>query len=136
MQNSNRSKTIRTISSKQFITIDDLVSMAGELYQGICKLSQYKHPLDIRRGIKQRKGVIQMIEHKENSETIKAGSKTYFFDLRSTREGKAFLSITESRLKGEGGERERNTILIFPEEAQKFADTVSEMVGKVLASNK
>jgi len=110
--------------------------MAGELYQGIRRLSEYKHPLDIRRGMRKRKGVIQLIEQKENSETIKAGSKTYFFDLRNTREGKTFLSITESRLKGEGGERERNTILIFPEEAQKFADTVTAMVSKVLSSNK
>ena len=136
MQISDISKTIRARGSKPFITIDDLVGMAGELYHGIRRLSEYKHPLDIRRGIKKRKGVIQLIEQKEKSETIKAGSKTYFFDLRNTREGKAFLSITESRLKGNEGERERNTILVFPEEAQKFADTVADMVGKVLASNK
>ena len=108
--------------------------MAEELYNGIRRVSEYKHPLDIRRGIRKRKGVNRLIEQKENSETIKAGSKTYFFDLRNTKEGKAYLSITESRLKGEAGERERNTILIFPEEAQKFADTVAEMVGKILPS--
>jgi len=136
MQISSISNSSKARSSRPFITIDDLVGMAGELYQGIRRLSEYKHPLDIRRGMRKRKGVIQLIEQKENSETIKAGSKTYFFDLRNTREGKTFLSITESRLKGEGGERERNTILIFPEEAQKFADTVTAMVSKVLSSNK
>ena len=116
---------------KPFITIDDLKNLAKELLAGIQKLSEYKYPFKIRRGIEKREGVSHMIEQKESSETIKAGSKTYFFDIRKTREGKPYLSITESRLKGENGDRERSTIFIFPEDASKFADIFSKMVEKV-----
>ena len=39
------------------------------------------------------------------SKTVKAGSRTYFFDLRETKEGQPYLTITESRFKGEGKDR-------------------------------
>ena len=35
-----------------FITIDDLLHKAQELFVGLRKLSGYKHPLDVRRGVR------------------------------------------------------------------------------------
>ncbi len=44
---------------------------------------------------------------------------------------KAPLKITESRFKGEGQERERQTIRVFPEDAARFAGAVTEMVARL-----
>jgi len=65
------------------------------------------------------------------SKTVKAGSKTYFFDLRETKEGQLFLTITESRFKGEGQDRERSSIVVFPDHAQDFLEATQEMVEKL-----
>lgn len=63
----------------------------------------------------------------QNSKMVKAGSRTYFFDVKEAKNGKKYLVITESRLAGEGKERVRNTIMVFPEQAGEFASVVSEM---------
>jgi hypothetical protein len=112
-----------------FLTIDDLVERAQELFAGLKRLSEIKYPLDIRRGI--RKEVENSMVQNERSVTVKARSKTYFFDIKETRDGKSYLIITESRFKGEGGDRERSNIVIFPENAREFAEAVSKMVGRI-----
>ena len=63
-----------------------------------------------------------------SNKIVKAGAKTYFFDLKKTKEGKPFLVITESRFKGEGQERERISIVVFPEHAQGFLQALGEVV--------
>jgi hypothetical protein len=64
---------------------------------------------------------------KIESKTIKAGSITYFLDLKETKEGKPFLVITESRFKGEDQERERSSILLFPEHIHDFLKAFQEI---------
>ena len=108
-----------------FTTIDDAIGLAEALLKGLNKLGEYKHPLDVRRG------VVTVVDKDENSKILKAGAKTYFFDLKETKDKKPFLLITESRFSGDDGERERNSILIFPEQAQEFAGLVSEFAEKI-----
>jgi hypothetical protein len=105
--------------------IDDLLEKAQELFDGLRKLSEYRHPLDIRRGV--GKGVEQSMSRE--SRLIKAGGRTCFLDIEKTGEGKPYLRITESR-KGDGDNWERNSINMFPENADEFAETVSEMAEK------
>ena len=93
-------------SREPFTTIDDLVTKAEELTSGLRVLSEYKHPLDVRRGAKIWEEVMEMA-NKSDSITVKAGAKTYFLDLKETKQGKQFLVITESRFKGEAEDRER-----------------------------
>ncbi len=111
-----------------FTTIDDLVQKAQELFAGLKKLSEIKHPLDTRRGI--RRGVGESMRDDRQSMQIKAGGRTYFFDIEKTKEGKSYLRITESR-KGRGDQFERNSILVFPEDAGEFERAVSKMVAKI-----
>ncbi|MCK5430627.1 MAG: DUF3276 family protein [Anaerolineales bacterium] len=112
-------------SKPGFTTIDDVIQLAQELMARLSQLGEYKHPLMVRRG---RKGVVNMVERNEDSMTVKAGSKTYFFDIKQTKEGKPYLVITESRFKGEGNERERISIAVFPEYAESFLKALEEMV--------
>jgi hypothetical protein len=62
-----------------YTTIDDAIRLASELLVRLNQLGEYKHPLDVRRG---RKEVVTMVERQENSKIVKAGSKTYFFDIK------------------------------------------------------
>ena len=108
-----------------YTTIDDAIRLTKELLAQLSQLGEYRHPLVVRRG---RKEVVNVVAQNGQSKTVKAGSKTYFFDINRTKDGKMYLAITESRFKGEGEERERSSIFVFQENAQKFATAVSEMV--------
>lgn len=72
------------------------------------------------------------MEREKKSEMLKAASKTYFFDIKETREGKLYLIITESRLKGEGEKPEHTSIMIFQEHIQEFAGIVTKMAERVV----
>ena len=74
--------------------------------------------------------MVNMTEY-DDSIIVKAGSRTYFFDLKQTRDKKPYLLITESRFKGEGEERERISISIFPETAEAFGQAVSGMMARL-----
>jgi hypothetical protein len=112
-----------------FATIDDMLDLARELVDGLNQLGERRHPLDIRRGVR------NMVERKENeSEMLKASGKTFFFDIKETREKKPYLVITESRLKGEGEKPERNSIMIFQESLDEFAEVVAKMAKKIAPS--
>lgn len=113
-----------------FTTIDDLVVQAEELANGLRRMSEYKHPLDVRRGVKSGEEVIDMSEEGD-SMIVKAGAKTYFLDVKKTKQDKPYLVITESRFKGEGEQRERVSMSIFPEQATEFAEAVQSMTAKI-----
>ena len=111
-----------------FITIDDLVQKSQELFCGLQKLSEIKNPLEIRRGV--GKGVKKSMTEESQSIQIKGAGRTYFLDVEKTKDGKAYLRITESR-KAEGDNWERNKINVFPEDADEFAKAVSKIVAKL-----
>ena len=105
-------------------TIDDCILYAGKLYKGLIKLSQQKHPLDIRRGVRG-------LQTESENEILKTIGRTYFFDLEQTRNGKPYLKITESRLDKKNNESIRNTILVFEENIEEFSQVISRMATKV-----
>ena len=116
------------LDHKRFPTIDDACKKAGELAAILSELSEFKYPLDVRRGI--RKGVEKTMNDDKQSLQIKASGRTYFLDIEETKDGKSYLRITESRKGGEDN-WERNHINVFPEDAEEFAQAVSEMAGKL-----
>ena len=88
-------------------------------------LGERKYPLDVRRGVRN-------MEREKKSEMLKASAKTYFFDIKETREGKPYLIITESRLKGEGEKPERSSVMVFQENIEEFAGIVTKMAERVV----
>ena len=66
------------------------------------------------------------MQDKQTGKQLKGAGRTYFFDVEKTREGKAYLRITESR-KGKSDTFERNSIHVFPEDASSFSETVAEI---------
>jgi len=69
-----------------------------------------------------------------DSKLVKAGGRTYFFDIKEAKNGKKYLVLTESRLVGDKNkqERQRSNLIIFPEQAKEFAEVVNEMTAKLV----
>ena len=65
------------------------------------------------------------------SKNIKAGNRTYFFDIRKTKSGEKYIHITESRQ--ENGKWVRNNIVIFHDHIDEFFKTLDEIIEKAIA---
>jgi hypothetical protein len=68
------------------------------------------------------------------SKVVRAGKRTYFFDVKATRSGDYYLTVTESRKKtGRDGNPvfEKNKIFLYKEDFAKFADGLADAVGYV-----
>lgn len=65
------------------------------------------------------------------TKAVKAGRRTYFFDVRATRGDDYFLTITESRkITAPDGTSsyDRHKIFLYKEDFSKFADGLHEVV--------
>ena len=64
---------------------------------------------------------------------VKAGHRTYFIDVKSTRTDDLFLSLTELRKKitPNGVQTERNKVFIFKEDIEKFSRSLNEVIEKM-----
>lgn len=68
------------------------------------------------------------------SRPVRAGRRTYFFDVKATRNNDYFLTITESRKKqGKDGSFffDKHKIYLYKEDFVKFADGLSEVIAFV-----
>ena len=66
------------------------------------------------------------------SSKIKAGKRrTYFFDVRETKGGDYFISLTESTKRFSGDGYDRHKIFIYKEDFNRFLRTLSETVDHV-----
>ncbi len=66
------------------------------------------------------------------SKAVRAGRRTYFFDVKATRNDDYFLTITESRKKlGKDGNFffDKHKIYLYKEDFAKFADGLEEVVN-------
>lgn len=73
------------------------------------------------------------------SKYVRAGKRTYFFDVKSTRSGDHYLTITESKKKFDQDGNfhfEKHKIFLYKEDFDKFKDGLSEVVEKVVSLNK
>ncbi len=68
------------------------------------------------------------------TKAIKAGRRTYFIDVRATRDDDYFLTITESRKKthADGSVTfDRHKIFLYKEDFMKFSEGLSEVIDFV-----
>lgn len=62
---------------------------------------------------------------------VRAGKRTYFFDVKSTKSEKDFyITITESKRVGEE-EYEKHKIFLYKEDFDKFSEALQETVTHV-----
>lgn len=82
-----------------------------------------------------------MEENKNNgrdeiySAKVKAGKRTYFFDVKSTRSNDFYLTITESKKRfkegGDGFTYEKHKIFLYKEDFNKFMEALTNTVNHV-----
>lgn len=67
------------------------------------------------------------------SKRVRAGKRTYFFDVRSTRSSDYYLTITESRRfqKDGGFVFEKSKMFIYKEDFNKFLEALQETVDHI-----
>jgi hypothetical protein len=67
------------------------------------------------------------------STKVKAGKRTYFFDVKSTRSNDYYLTITESkkRFKDDGFTYEKHKIFLYKEDFNKFLEALTSTVNHV-----
>ena len=71
------------------------------------------------------------------SKAVKAGRRTYFFDVRATRGDDYFLTITESRKKSNPDGTvvfDRHKIFLYKEDFAKFSEGLAEVVAFIRKS--
>ena len=62
---------------------------------------------------------------------VRAGKRTYFFDVKSTKSEKDFfITITESKRVGEQ-QYEKHKIFLYKEDFEKFRTALEETVGYI-----
>lgn len=73
------------------------------------------------------------------SKAVRAGKRTYFFDVKSTKDGNMYLTVTESKRKlrhdGNGFFYEKHKVFIYKEDFIKFSDGLSEVVEYIRENN-
>ncbi len=65
------------------------------------------------------------------SKVVRAGKRTYFFDVKSTRNDEYYLTITESKKRfDENGKFhfEKHKLFLYKEDFEKFVENLQEVV--------
>jgi len=74
------------------------------------------------------------------SRVIRAGKRTYFFDVKTTRSGENYLTITESkrRFDNEQGKffYEKHKVFLYREDFEKFQNGLSDVMNFVETGEK
>ena len=68
------------------------------------------------------------------SKSVRAGKRTYFFDVKATKSNDYYLTITESKKRmGDDGNPfyEKHKIFLYREDFDKFLEGYNEAVAKV-----
>lgn len=65
------------------------------------------------------------------SEKIRAGKRTYFFDVRSTRSNDYYITITESKRRYNGRGYDKHKIFLYKEDFNKFLTSLNQTIDHV-----
>tara|TARA_B100000795_G_scaffold57273_2_gene37947 strand:- start:1972 stop:2373 length:402 start_codon:yes stop_codon:yes gene_type:complete len=68
------------------------------------------------------------------SKAVRAGKRTYFFDVKTTRGNDLYLTITESKRKYDDDGNfsyEKHKLFLYKEDFDKFSDGLVETVDKI-----
>jgi hypothetical protein len=66
------------------------------------------------------------------SNAVRAGKRTYFFDIKSTKGNDLYITITESKRRLEDGAGyEKHKIFLYKEDFEKFRDGLLDVIEKI-----
>ncbi|HLR00192.1 MAG TPA: DUF3276 family protein [Sphingobacterium sp.] len=62
------------------------------------------------------------------SKRVRAGRRTYFFDVKATRANDYYVTITESKRRFEDGQFIKHKIFLYKEDFEKFTEGLTDVV--------
>ncbi|MEX2484630.1 MAG: DUF3276 family protein [Brumimicrobium sp.] len=67
------------------------------------------------------------------SKVVRAGKRTYFFDVKSTRNNDLYLTLTESKKSTNNGQAnfQKHKIFLYKEDFEKFTDGLKDALEKI-----
>lgn len=68
------------------------------------------------------------------SKKVRAGKRTYFFDVKATRSNDYYITITESKKRLEDGVFIKHKIFLYKEDFEKFAEGLKDTVEYIKAN--
>ena len=86
-----------------------------------------------------KKDVQEKVERQEIfSKSLRAGKRTYFFDVKATRRNDYYLTITESKKRFNKDGRfhyEKHKIFLYKEDFEAFVEYLEEVVSYIRTAN-
>ena len=73
-----------------------------------------------------------------HSKAVRAGKRTYFFDVKATRRNDYYLTITESKKRFNRDGKffyEKHKLFLYKEDFDKFADSLKEIIEYIREAN-
>jgi len=73
-----------------------------------------------------------------HSKAVRAGKRTYFFDVKATRRNDYYLTITESKKRFNSDGKffyEKHKLFLYKEDFDKFADSLTEIIEYIREAN-
>ncbi|MFD2162619.1 DUF3276 family protein [Paradesertivirga mongoliensis] len=67
------------------------------------------------------------------SKKVRAGKRTYFFDVKATRSNDYYITVTESKKRLEDGVFVKHKIFLYKEDFEKFAEGLKDTVEYIKA---
>lgn len=81
------------------------------------------------------------MENREDvfSRAVKAGKRTYFFDVKRTRADQFYLTITESKKRFDNGQAkffyEKHKLFLYREDFEKFVNGLQDAISFIETGN-
>jgi hypothetical protein len=73
-----------------------------------------------------------------HSKAVRAGKRTYFFDVKATRRNDYYLTITESKKRFNRDGKffyEKHKLFLYKEDFDKFAESLNEIIAFIREAN-
>ncbi len=67
------------------------------------------------------------------SKVVRAGKRTYFFDVKATKSNDLYLTLTESKKTTIDGREtyQKHKLFLYKEDFEKFQDGLTDVLGKI-----
>jgi hypothetical protein len=89
--------------------------------------------------VKSEGHVTEAVEREEiHSKAVRAGKRTYFFDVKATRRNDYYITITESKKRFNRDGKffyEKHKLFLYKEDFDKFADSLKEVIEFIREAN-
>ena len=92
-------------------------------------MKKFQKPKKMEEGFDKKEGRGKSVRREIFSKAVRAGKRTYFFDVKATRRNDYFMTITESKKRYRRDGRfyyEKHKIFLYKEDFDRFLENLME----------